>query len=121
MPNNWAQTRRNNVGNLMTDKKREFCLGSSNNLALPKILKFPCLTTVQTLNHWANNKLIVFMNQYWWGNIKKAAKSTYLARPLGPKYNPGKEIHTSPGHLNCPMNPLRFGKWISCNFLISWK
>ena len=31
------------------------------------------LITVHVLNHWSVDKIIMFMNQYWWGNINKAS------------------------------------------------
>ena len=36
--------------------------------------------------------MINFINQYWWGNINKAAKSTYFTCPTCPKYNPAPEL-----------------------------
>ena len=32
------------------------------------------------------------MNQYWWGNINKAAKSAYHTCLTCPKYKPGKLV-----------------------------
>ena len=32
------------------------------------------------------------MNQYWWGNINKVAKSTYVSCSTCLKYNPGKTV-----------------------------
>lgn len=41
------------------------------------------------------------MNQYWWGNINKMAKS--LPRmPSCLKYNPGKLVHSALGHFKLP-------------------
>lgn len=74
-------------------------------MAISKILKFPLLTTVQILNHWSTDKLIGLMNQYWWGNAKKTAESANLACPTCPKYDPGKQIHTSPGHFRLLNEP----------------
>lgn len=44
------------------------------------------------------------MNQYWWGNADKAAKSTYLHCSMCPKFNPGKLIRTVPDVLICPVD-----------------
>ena len=102
--------------NYWIDKKSKLWFGPNNNLTLPEILKFPLLTStcIKPLVCW---QVIVFMNQYWWGNTKKAVKSVYLAYLICPKYNPGKPVHTTPplGILNCPMDHLTFGKWISCS------
>ena len=49
------------------------------------------------------------MNQYWWGNIKKAAKSAYLTSSTCSKYNPRKHFHTVPGHFKLPDGP--FEAW----------
>lgn len=48
----------------------------------------------------------MLMNLYLWGNTGKATKSTYLACPICPKFNPGKPIKLPPGHFNLPNEPL---------------
>ena len=48
-------------------------------------LKFPLLTTVHALNYWPTDKMITFMNQYWWGNINEAAKGADLTCPASSK------------------------------------
>lgn len=45
------------------------------------------------------------MNQYWWGNIDKAAESAYLACSMCSKFNPGKPIQTIPGYFHLPNEP----------------
>lgn len=88
--------------------KTELGLGPNNDPLLPEILKFPVPTTVHAMNHGSTDKMINFINQYWWENINKATKSTYFSCPTYPKYNPRK---LSTYIFNCPMNHLRFGKW----------
>ena len=92
--------------NCWLDKKRELCFQPNNNTVL-KTLKFPLLTTVHALNHWSTDKMIAFMNQYWWGNINKVAKSAYLTNPIYLKYKPGKHVHTVPGHFKLPNGPFK--------------
>lgn len=48
------------------------------------------------------------MNQYWWGDINKAAKSVYLNCPTCPKYKTEKSVHTAPGHFKLPNRSLEF-------------
>ena len=48
------------------------------------------------------DKMIMFMNLYWWVNINKATKSAHFACPTCPKYNPGK----SPGQIKLPKGSL---------------
>ena len=80
------------------DKKRKLWFGPNNNPVLQRTLKFPLPTTVHALNYWCTDKMIAFINQYEWGNIKKATKSDYRTCPTCPKYNPGKPVCTAPGH-----------------------
>ena len=44
------------------------------------------------MTHWAANKFVNFMKQYWQENISKAAKEAQLTCAECPKYNPGKTI-----------------------------
>lgn len=48
------------------------------------------------------DQMIAFMNQYWWGDVHKAAQSTY---PLCSKCNPGKPVHTAPRRFELPSGP----------------
>lgn len=73
--------------------KTELWLGPNNDPFLPEILKFPVLTIVHALNRGSTDKMINFINQYWWENINKATKSTYFSCPTYPKYNPGQTVH----------------------------
>lgn len=73
--------------------KTELWLGPNNDPFLPEILKFPVLTIVHALNRGSTDKMINFINQYWWENINKATKSTYFSCLTYPKYNPGKTVH----------------------------
>ena len=59
------------------------------------MLKSPLIITVYSLDHRYIDQMIVFMNQYWWGNIYKVAKSAYLTCPTNPKDNPGKPVTAS--------------------------
>ena len=61
---------------------------------------------LHALNHWSTGKIIVFMNQYWWGYINKATKGTFLTCPTCLKYNSGKLVGTAPRHLKLPNGPL---------------
>lgn len=45
------------------------------------------------------------MNQYWWGNINKAAKSAYPAGPMHLKHNAEKRAHTA--HFKLPKGPFK--------------
>lgn len=53
--------------------------------------------------------MIAFMIQYWWGNLKKAIKNTYLTCSTCPKYNLGKTVCTGPGSFKLPNGP--FESW----------
>lgn len=101
MPKSQPQERKNNIGNLI---KREPWFEANTNPVLPETLKFPLPTTAHALNH-SVDKVITFMNQYWWGNINKAERSAYFASPTCPKYNPGKPVSTAPGHFKLPNGP----------------
>ena len=57
------------------------------------------------------------MNQYWWGNIDKAAKVTTFLFHLSKVQN-GKPIHTALGHFKLSNEPFEVWKWILCNFHI---
>ena len=61
--------------NCWLDKKRKLWFGPNNNPVLPETLKFLLITIVPAINHWSTNKMIAFMNKYWWKNVKKTAKS----------------------------------------------
>ena len=80
------------------DKKRKLWFRSNNNSVLLEIPKFILLTIVHALDHWSTDKIPSFMNQYWWGNIYKVAKSAYLTCPTNPKDNPGKPVLTASKH-----------------------
>lgn len=54
------------------------------------------------MTHWAADKLVSFMKQYWWGNISKATEEAQLTCAVCPKYNPGKTTQTATGHFNLP-------------------
>ena len=86
-------------------KKRKLWFGPNNNSVLPETPKFPLLTTVYASKHWAPDKMIAFVDQYWWGNINKTSKSANLTCPTCPKYNPGKPVCTAPGHFKLPNGP----------------
>ena len=49
------------------------------------------------------------MNQYLWGNINKAIKSTYFNYPICLKFNPGKPVCTAPGRFQ--LHNGRFKVW----------
>ena len=68
--------------NCSFDKKRKLWFGPNNKPVLPQALKFPLFTMVHALNYLSTDKMIAFVNQYWWGNINKGAKSAYLLVPL---------------------------------------
>lgn len=70
---------------------KNFWFRPNKKLILPEKRKFPLLTTIYELNHWSTDQ-ITFMNQYWWGNTDKSAKSAYLICSICPKFNPGKPI-----------------------------
>ena len=110
------------IGNLIIVHliKRKNWFGPINNLVLPEILKFPPLTTVHAVNHWSTNKMIVLMNQYWWGNINEITKSAYLTYPTCRKHNAGKPVSTALQHLKLLQRPFIFHKWISYSFPIHW-
>ena len=80
------------------DKKRKLWFRSNNNSVLLEIPKFILLTIVHALDRWSTDKIPSFMNQYWWGNIYKVAKSAYLTCPTNPKDNPGKPVLTASKH-----------------------
>ena len=104
--------------NCWFDKKRKLYFRPNNNPVLLETLKFSPLTTVHALNHWSTDKMIAFMNQYWWGNSKKAAKSTYLTCPIYPKHNPGKLVCNS-GQFKLPNGPLEVWQMDFIQFLPS--
>ena len=68
--------------NCCFDKKRKLRFGPNNNPVLPDTVKFLLFTTIHSLNHLSTDKMTAFMNQYWWGNIRKATKSAYLTCPI---------------------------------------
>lgn len=55
-------------------KKRDFGLNPIISWFCQNNLKFPLLTTILELNHLSTEKMVKFVNQYWWGNIVKATK-----------------------------------------------
>lgn len=96
MPKNWLQKRKNNIGNLAivgSKKRRKHWFGPTNRFYHNVSL----LTTVHALNHWSNDKMIVFIKQYWWGNINKATESAHLAIPICSRHDSGKLSCTAPG------------------------
>lgn len=105
------------VNNCWFNKKRKLWFGSNNNPVLPETLKFPVLTTVWALNHWSTDRMIAFLNQYWRGNINRAAKSSYLPYLTYPKYNPKKTVHTAPGHFKLPNAQFSIWQMDFINFL----
>ena len=84
---------------------------------LLETLKFPLLTIVHALNHWSTEKIIAFMDQYWWGNINKATKSAYLTCPTCPNTAQESLFIQLLDILNRLTDHSRFGKWISYNSL----
>ena len=93
------------LNNCWLDKKRKLWFGPNNNQVLPEALKFPVLTIVHAINHWSTDKMIAFVNQYWWENINKATKSAYLTCSIYLKYNPGKPVCTALRHFKLPNGP----------------
>lgn len=89
--------------NCWFDKKRKLWFGPQN-LVLPETLKFPFLTIVHALNHWFTYKMIAFMNQHWWGNIRKARKSAYTS-PVQSTTQESLPVPTTPGHFKLPKGP----------------
>ena len=57
------------------------------------------------------------MNQYWWGNINKAAKSAYHTCLTCQSTNLGSWFVLHPGQFKLHLGQLRSGKWISYKFL----
>lgn len=90
--------------NCWIDIKRKLLFKPNNNSVILETLKFPLLTTEHALNHSSTDKMTAFMNQYWWRNINKAAKSAYLSCPTCPKYK--TPAHSAPRHFILPNGPL---------------
>lgn len=82
----------------------------NNNPVLEKYSKISTLDYCICIKPWSTDKIIAFMNHDWWGDIKKSINSAYLRCPTCPKYNPGKPVHTAPGHFKLPNRLVRFGK-----------
>lgn len=107
MSNNWPQKRKNSTGDLVTagSIKREnsgsgqITRGATRNSKI--FTPYHC-TCIEPLVHWQNDSI---HEPIWWENIKKAAKSAYLACPTCPKYNPGKPVHSAPQHFKLPSGP----------------
>ena len=93
--------------NSLFDKKRKLWFRSNNNSVLLEIPKFILLTTVHALVRWSTDKILAFMNQYWWGNIYKVAESAYLTCPTNPKDNPGKPVLTVSKHFRLSNGPCK--------------
>ena len=94
------------VNNSWFDRKRKLWFVSNNNQVLPETLKFPILTTEWELNYWSYDRMIAFLDQYWWENINRAVKSAYFPYPTYPKYNTKKTIHAALGHFKLSDGPL---------------
>ena len=67
--------------NCWFDKKRKLLFGPNNNRVLPETLQSLLITIVHTLSHWSTDKMIAFMNTYWWGTLKRPLK---VSRSLVP-------------------------------------
>ena len=65
-------------------------------------------TTVHALSHWSMDNMISLKSQCWWGEMNKATENAYLTCPTYTKYNPGKHVHTAPGHFNWPNGQFKF-------------
>ena len=98
------------------DKKTNVWFAPNNNPVLPETLKF-LLTTGHVLGHWSTDKMIAFMNQYWWRIINKATETAYLLIPLVWNTAQKNLFVPLPGIFNCLMNNSRSVKWILYNFL----
>lgn len=55
------------------------------------------------MTHWAVDKLVSQNNTR--GYISRAAQEARLVCTVCLKYNPGKTIHTAPGHSDLPKGP----------------
>ena len=71
-------------------------------------LKFPLLPTVHALNYWSPDRMMAFMNQYWWGKINKAAEK--LPTLLAQNTIQGSLFALLPDIFNCLRFHLRFDK-----------
>ena len=74
---------------------------------LLETLKFPLVIVVHALNNWSTDKMITFINQYWWGNINKATKCTNLTCPTCPNTT-HVAFCSAPRHFKLPNGPFEF-------------
>lgn len=78
--------------------------------ACQKNLKLPLLTSVHELNHWSLEKMVTFMNPFWWGIIRRPRKAFLLL--VLPALNSTKGSLLTPS-TNSSSGPFKAGKWIS--------
>ena len=71
---------------------------------LLETLKFWLITAVHALNRWSTDKMTTFINQYWWGNINKATKCSYLTCATCPNITQGT-FYSAPRHFKLPNEP----------------
>lgn len=76
---------------------------------LLETLKFPLIIAVHALNHWSADKMITFINQFWWGNINKATKRAYSLVPLA-QIQTGKPVYTDSRYFKLPYESFNFHK-----------
>ena len=79
------------------------------------MLKSPLFITVYSLDHRSTDQMIVFMNQYWWGNINMVVQVPTSLVPLSKQ---GSLFMMPLGILNRLIDYSRSGKWISYSSLI---
>ena len=80
-PNKWPQKKKKQdwrFNNCWFDKKRELLFGANNNPVLPETLQYLLITVVHTLSHWSTDKMIAFLNKYWWEILKRLQKVSIL-------------------------------------------
>lgn len=79
------------------------------------MLKSPLIITVYSLDHRYIDQMIVFMNQYWWGNINMVIQVPTSLVPLSKQ---GRLFMLPLDILNSLIDYSSSGKWISYSFLI---
>ena len=99
---------------LVPEKEKQY--SKSNNVGSIKIETSGLDQVTIQFYHWFTEKMTVFMNQFWLGNINKVSNSAYLTYIICSKYNPRKPIHKYGFHIASPSHGYKYVLVMVCMF-----
>lgn len=89
----------------MFDPSKKLWLRPNKKPIVPIGVQLPFLQFIHEMTHWAPEKMVSWVKQYFWKPSPTVAQKVYVRCTICPKRNPGKPLHGSQGHFPLPVGP----------------